>query len=179
MDDIKNFNHLSFFTATIHNWYPLLEDDKYKEIIIDSIRCLTKKERIKLAAFVIMPNHIHLVWKIENKLKLQDIQRDFLKFTAQSIKKDLSDNNLNILNNFYVGLKDRKYQFWQRNPLTIELYTEKVTQQKIDYIHYNPVSVKWRLCNIPQEYKYSSAKFYFDEIKDWDFLTHYNKIYNF
>ncbi len=157
MTDTKSINHLSFFTATILNWYHLLEDDKDKELIMNSLKYLVEKDKIILSAFVIMPNHIHLVWKIKNKLKLQNIQRDFLKFTAQSIKKDLLKNNSNILEKFYVGLKDREYQFWQRNPLTIELFTEKVTKQKIDYIHYNPVNEKWKLCKIPQEYKYSSA----------------------
>ena len=178
MTDTKSINHLSFFTATILNWYRLLEDDKYKELIMNSLKYLVEKDKIILSAFVIMPNHIHLVWKINNKLKLQDIQRDFLKFTAQSIKKDLLKNNTNILEKFYVGLKDREYQFWQRNPLTIELFTEKVTKQKIDYIHYNPVNEKWKLCEIPQEYKYSSAKFYYKENNIWDFITPYNDVYN-
>ncbi len=126
MTDTKSINHLSFFTATILNWYHLLEDEKYKELIMNSLKYMVEKEKIILSAFVIMPNHIHLVWKINNKLKLQDIQRDFLKFTAQLIKNDLLINNTNILDKFYVGLKDREYQFWQRNPLTIELFTEKV-----------------------------------------------------
>jgi REP element-mobilizing transposase RayT len=140
--ETNNINQLSFFTATILNWHNLLIDNKYKEIIIASLKYLTEKQKIKLSAFVIMPNHIHLVWKLNNRLKLQDIQRDFLKFTAQSIKKDLLINHKNILKKFYVGLKDREYQFWQRNPLTVELYSEKVAIQKIEYIHYNPVNEK-------------------------------------
>ena len=178
MDLTKSINNLSFFTVTILNWYPLLKEDKYKDIIINSFKYLTTEEKVKIAAFVIMPNHIHIAWKIRDNLKLKDIQRDLLKFTAQSIKNDLSANNKSILKNFYVGLKDREYQFWQRNPLTIELFTEEVAKQKIEYIHYNPVSEKWKLCNIPQDYKYSSAKYYYDGIKDWDFLTHYDEIYD-
>ena len=64
-----NINYLSFFTATILNWQHLLKPDKYKIIIIDSLRYLSNKEKVKISAFVIMPNHIHLVWKIKVELK--------------------------------------------------------------------------------------------------------------
>jgi putative transposase len=178
MTNTLNINRLLFFTATILNWYHLLENDKYKELIINSLKYLVGIEKIKLSAFVIMPNHIHLAWKINNKLKLADVQRDFLKFTAQMIKNDLIKTNKNLLKKFHVGLKDREYQIWQRKPLKIDLITEKVTKQKIDYIHYNPVNEKWKLCNEPQEYKYSSAKFYCEGIDEWNFLTHYNEVYN-
>lgn len=50
-----------FFTATILEWKPLLKQDKYKDVIIESLRFLVNDKRIKLFAFVIMSNHIHLI----------------------------------------------------------------------------------------------------------------------
>ena len=41
-----------------------------------------------------------------------------------------------------VGLSDRKYQFWQRNSLSIDLWTDYVFMQKLEYIHNNPVREK-------------------------------------
>ena len=38
--------------------------------------------------------------------------------------------------------------------------TYKFVQQKLDYIHANPVSKKWMLANNAIEYVHSSAKFY-------------------
>jgi REP element-mobilizing transposase RayT len=49
-----------FYTATILEWKPLLKQDKYKDVIIESLRFLVNEKRIKLYAFVIMSNHIHL-----------------------------------------------------------------------------------------------------------------------
>ena len=49
-----------FFTATIQDWKRLLAPDKYKAIIIESLRFLVTSTRIKLNAFVIMENHVHL-----------------------------------------------------------------------------------------------------------------------
>ena len=172
----NNKIYLSFLTASILNWYPILKDDSYKDIIINSLRYLKKEKKIKVSAFVIMPTHIHLIWKINSEFNREDIRRDFFKFTAISIKKFISDNNSALLTKFYVGVKDRKFQIWQRNPLNIELYSENAVQQKVNYIHYNPVKEKWNLAIVPQDYKYSSAKFYMEGIKDWDFLEHYNEI---
>ena len=53
-----------FWTATITNWNHLLKDEVYKEIIIESLRTLSERELIDVFAFVIMPNHIHLIWRI-------------------------------------------------------------------------------------------------------------------
>jgi putative transposase len=72
------------------------------------------------------PNHIHIVWKINENHKLEDVQRDFLKYTAQVIKADLAENHPQVLKIFEVNLRDRKYQFWERNPLSVDLYSRKV-----------------------------------------------------
>jgi putative transposase len=159
-----------FFTATILEWKPLLQQDKYKEEIIKSLQFLVHKKRIKLYAFVIMNNHIHLIWQPLPGQTLQTIQHSFLKHTAQEIKLHLQHTNSNLLNNFKVTAKDRAYQFWERNSLSIELRSAKVFNQKLQYIHNNPV--KAGLCINPEDYYYSSAKFYATGIDDFGMLTH-------
>ena len=57
-----------------------------------------------------------------------------------------------------MGAKDRKYQVWERNPLTVEIWSENVMKQKLDYIHNNPV--KAGLVKQPEEYQFSSASYY-------------------
>ena len=165
--------YISFFTATILNWNHLLLDDRYKDIIISSMKFLVADERAAIYAFVIMPNHIHLVWKIANDRKKEDVQRDFLKYTAQKMKLKLKDEDPDKLKPYYVGAKDREYQLWERKPLTSRLPTEEIIVQKINYIHANPIKGKWNLCQEFIDYKYSSASFYYDLSNEWDFLTHY------
>jgi REP element-mobilizing transposase RayT len=160
-----------FFTATIIEWQKLLEPDKYKDIIIDSLSFLVKDKRIKLFVFTIMSNHIHLIWQMQPLIHPQHVQRDFLKYTAQQIKLDLQKNNPEALTHFETDANDRTYQFWKRRSLSIELRTDKVYQQKLDYIHWNPVSAG--ICKLPEEYKYSSALFYHTGIDNWEFLTHH------
>ena len=128
-------------------------------------------KRIKLFAFVIMSNHIHLIWQILAFIEPKAVQRGFLKFTAQKIKADLKINHTAVLEYFSVDAKDREYQFWERNPLSVELRSHKIFLQKLDYIHWNPVRAK--LCKRPEDYLYSSAKFYETGVDNWGCLKHY------
>ena len=118
-----------------------------------------------------MENHIHLIWQMMPDNDPEAVQRDFLKYTAQRIKKDLQQFHPEVLAHFKVAAKDREYQFWKRNALSVELRNHKVFIQKLDYIHWNPV--KAGLCKLPEEYKYSSALFYETGIDNWGFLEHY------
>ena len=160
-----------FFTATILAWKRLLKPIKYKEIIIESMRFLVADRRVIVYGFVIMVNHIHTVWQIKAGVKKENLQRDFLRFTAQKIQKDLKSCHPKVLAHFLVNASDRKYQFWERNALSIEIWSEKVLRQKLNYIHENPVRAG--LCRFPEQYKYSSALFYKTGIDNWKFLTHY------
>ena len=59
----------------------------------------------------------------------------FLKYTAQQMKFKLLDNKDEMLNEFFVNAKDRLHQIWERNSLSIDLWSEKVFIQKLNYIH--------------------------------------------
>ena len=162
---------LQFFTATILEWKKLLQPNKYKEIIINSLRFLVNERRVIIHGFVIMDNHLHLVWNTLHPHQKSDVQRDFLKFTAQMIKFDLIENHPKVLEAFCVNAKDRKYQFWERNPLSIDIFTEVVLIQKLGYVHENPV--KTGLVSMTTDYHYSSARFYESGIDEFGFLTAY------
>lgn len=55
---------------------------------------------------MIMPNHLHLLWKIEKSHQREDVQRDFLKFTAQKIRYDLKAYPPKVIEKFRVDTKD-------------------------------------------------------------------------
>ena len=159
-----------FYTATILTWKPLLKPDKYKEIIINSLQYLTANKQITLYAFVIMNNHIHLIWQVLSGNTPEKVQQSFMKYTAQQIKFDLVEHHPRVLEQFRVNAKDRTCQFWERNSLGIELRTTKVFMQKLEYIHWNPV--KAGFCSLPEEFYFSSARYYWTGVDDFNMLTH-------
>ena len=160
-----------FFTATCLQWKALLKPDKYKDLIVESMRFLVEDKRVIIFGFVIMINHLHVIWQMRAGIRRSHLQRDFLKYTAQQIKWDLRENHPCVLQYFLVNASDRTYQFWERNPLSIDIWSEKVFIEKLRYIHENPVRAG--VCAYPEEYKYSSALFHKTGIDNWGFLTHY------
>lgn len=166
-------HYIQFFTATIYQWIPVLNDNQLKKVVLDSLSFLDSKNKVSIYGFVIMPNHIHVMWRMADDHLRADVQRDFLKFTGQQIKFHLQKQNPSLLTKFQVNLKDRRYQFWQRNALSIDLFSREVVEQKLDYIHANPVSGKWNLAEDFVQYPYSSASFYEDNQSKFSFLRHY------
>ena len=116
-------------------------------------------------------NHFHLIWQMQGDHKRDDVQRDFLKYTGQQILKLLRNEQSSILQELTVNAKDRKHQVWERDSLGVPLWTSQVFEQKLEYIHNNPV--KAVICRYPEDYKYSSARFYKKNEKDWVFLSHH------
>jgi putative transposase len=74
------------------------------------------------------------------------------------------------LASYKVDIENKKYEFWQRDSLAIPLFTKKVAIQKLKYIHYNPLAEHWQLVKDPCDYKYSSARYYELNEKNFSFL---------
>jgi hypothetical protein len=94
-----------------------------------------------------------------------------MAYTAKAIMKKLLLHKPDILEELKVNKYDRTYQIWKREPLIIELLSQKAFLQKSGCIHRN--SVKAGLVNLTEEYKYSSAKFYIMGIDELNIITHY------
>jgi|LakMenE18May11ns_1017448.scaffolds.fasta_scaffold9809902_2 REP element-mobilizing transposase RayT len=168
---MKRKSHLEldkiyFLTCTVHQWKKLFTPDKYKLIIIESLNNLIKNNFIKIYGYVIMPNHIHLLIKL---LKLNGKEKpnaSFIKETSHLIIKDLKENHDDVLKKFKVDEHDRVYRVWQRDSLAIEIFNNEMLEQKLEYIHNNPINKKWNLVNERDEYTFSSSKYYYQSIND-------------
>ncbi len=164
--------HIQFVTITNLNWLPVLQNDHHKQIIIEALQHRVTSQQVTIYAFVIMPNHFHAIWQLHDGIDNVCFQRDLLKFTARSILKFLMMNDDPLLLQLKVIAPDRKYQVWERNSLSIDLWSQKVFEQKLNYIHNNPLQKQWHLANTPAEYKYSSAKFYETGEDEFGLLQH-------
>ncbi len=177
MDPLRNrrksyieLGEIYFWTATINKWQMLLENDDFKDVIIDSLTHLSNKRKIDVFAFVIMPNHIHLIWRINQNNGKETPQGSLLKHTAHAFKKILLESRSNQLVRYKVDARNKAYEFWQRDSLAVHLFSEDIAFQKLDYIHANPVSGRWRLVADYCDYKYSTARFYELGIADFNFI---------
>ncbi|MGH2553557.1 MAG: transposase [Chitinophagaceae bacterium] len=160
-----------FWTATINKWQRLLEKDYYKDVIIESLEYLTNTGKIDVFAFVIMPNHLHFIWRINEPNGKESPHGSFMKYTAHQFKKMLqTEKGIAGLEPYKIDASNKKYEFWQPDSLAIPLFTKKVAVQKLKYIHRNPLAEHWQLVNDPCDYKYSSARYYELDEKNFLFL---------
>ena len=151
-------------TCTVVNWLPLLKTEFTKQIIIESLKYLQKEKRLKIFAYTIMHNHLHLIITSENPAKQVAA---FKSFTARKIidyyKKandyqTLKKLEINVTARSAVtrfAIENRRYRFWQSGYCPKQIMSFDIFQQKIDYIHLNPVRKGY--VESLQEWKWSSA----------------------
>lgn len=158
-----------FTTYTCYNWHNILEEDACKNIILDSFRYLTNEKNVRIYAFVIMPNHFHVIWFVPEQ-SMAYVKREFTKFTGKNIVAYLKNQNNHMLQNMISTQSDRTYQCWERRPFWKNVTFEKMLFQKLRYVHNNPLQKKWQLCSKPEDYAFSSASSYVSLELQFEFL---------
>jgi len=114
---------INFWTATIHKWIHLLKPDEMKDLIVGSLEHLSNAEKIEVYSFVIMPNHIHLIWRRKALYGKEMPHSTLLKFTVHCFRKKPEETN--GLAPFYVDAANKNYEFWQRDSLAVHLFSKK------------------------------------------------------
>jgi len=161
--------YIYFLTLTVVDWIDIFTRPVYKHIIIDSLEHCQKQKGLEIYAWCIMSNHIHMLAGAKEGYLLSDILRDFKKFTNKKIIKTVQEIDESredwLLERFAkAGKKDSKikyYKFWQDGNEAKEIHSNAFLDQKLNYIHENPVRAE--IVQYPEEYLYSSAKNYTGE----------------
>ena len=166
-----------FFTVAILDRMQLLKTEKFKQIVLDSLIHLVEKEKLVVYGFVIMPNHIHIIWENKAMNGKELPSESFMKFTGHAFLHELRKTNDPLLDKFKVDRLSRKYQFWQRKGLPVVMFDRKILEQKLDYIHFNPLQAHWNLVADPNDYYFSSCSFYERDDKRFSWLTHYADVF--
>ena len=156
-------DHAYFLTITVVDWIDIFTRPVYKHIIIDSLLHCINNKGLQINAWVLMSNHIHLVASATESNSLSDILRDMKKYTSKKIVETIAEIPESrrdwLLYRFdFAGkydVKIKNYKFWQEGNEAKEIQTFPFLQQKIDYIHHNPVRAE--LVAEPHHYLYSSA----------------------
>ncbi len=157
-----------FMTMTVVDWIDVFTRLNHKLLLIDSLRYCQEKMGLNIFAWCLMPSHLHMIANTKPEFELANVIRDFKKFTSKNIVKQIISESESrrewMLERFYLNGKDNRkiknYKFWQDGNHAIEVYSEHVTWQKINYIHQNPV-VEKIVCK-EEDYLFSSARNYYN-----------------
>ena len=161
---------LYFVSFAVVEWLDVFTRNLYKDIVIDSLTFCQKNKGMEIVAWCIMTSHVHLIFRSNNGQHPELLLGDFKRFTSKAIVQAIIDNPQEsrkefLLEHFRKAASQssnvKNYQFWQHDNKPIELWSNPVIQEKINYIHQNPVEEG--LVFKPEEYVYSSAVDYAGE----------------
>ena len=162
--------YMYFLTMTVVNWIDIFTRPVYKHNIIDALKYNQQNKGLIIYGWCLMSNHLHLLAEADEDKNLSDILRDFKKFTSKAIIKEIMENASEsrkkwMLSEFeFAGKYDKKiknYKFWQDGNDAKEIHSTEFMEQKLDYIHENPVVAE--IVDEDIHYKYSSARDYAGE----------------
>jgi putative transposase len=149
-----------FLTMTVVDWMPIFAHPDVAEIILGSLRYFQEVKHAKLYAYVLMENHLHCIVQSDN---LKEVIRTFKSYTARIIIDHFIEHtNTDMLKKFKQNKlshkKESDYQVWQEGSHPEEIASDEMMQQKIEYIHNNPVRRGY--IEEPSHWRYSSAQNY-------------------
>ncbi len=152
-----------FVSFAVQNWVDVFTRNEYKDILIENLKYCQKHKGLEIFAWCIMTNHVHLIVRAEEGFLLPDILRDYKKFTSKAIIKAISGNWQESRKEWLLKQFNTPegFRFWRPDNKPIELWSNAVIDQKINYIHKN--SVEEGLVFRAEDYVYSSAADYAGE----------------
>ncbi|MBU1370369.1 MAG: transposase [Bacteroidetes bacterium] len=146
-----------FVSFAVQGWVDVFTRNQYKDILIENLTYCIHHIGLEIFAWCIMTNHVHLLARATRQESFSDILRDFKKFTSKAVKKAIQENEKEsrkewLLEQFKT---EQGYRFWRSDNKPIEVWSNKVIKEKLNYIHYNPVEEG--LVFRPEDYVYSST----------------------
>lgn len=174
---IHDPSHLYFMTATVIGWKRIFYDHKYAMIVLNSLGWMRNRARMKLFAFVLMPSHLHILMKPIG-ISVRELARQFGSYTAHAIVDQLKlDQRDTLLRFFHENRRylHSNYGIWQ-DIQSQNVFSRDFLEDKLEYIHQNPINKTWSLVDDRAHYVYSSACYYdrgdaplipVDDVRDW------------
>ena len=161
-----------FLTAATVEWVTVFGMPGIADIVIQGLRFAREQRGMKIFAYAIMENHMHLVAQANN---LPEIFRRFKSHSARQAIDALKERNHPALARMRFAKKSHKreseYQFWQEDHRPRALGTPQEMRDAVNYVHMNPV--KRGYVDLPEHWRYSSAREYAGEeglvgVDEWE-----------
>jgi len=158
-----------FVSFAVVEWIDVFTRNEYKDIL-ESLRYCQREKGMEIYAWCIMSNHVHLIFSSIRNEKPELILGSFKHFTSNAIvaaiKENPQESRKEWLLKQFEGTAEKSsnikhYQLWRHDNKPIELWSNKVIDEKLNYIHNNPVEEG--LVFRAEHYMYSSAIDYVGE----------------
>ncbi|WP_143962640.1 REP-associated tyrosine transposase [Litoribacter populi] len=164
---ISDQNAIYFLTFTVVDWMDVSTRKEYKYEVVDCLNYCIANKGLEIYAWVLMTNHLHLLCRAVEPKRLSDIMRDFKKFVAYKVLISLEKESVESRKKWMLNQMEfrgmivkgvEKYKFWKDGVYAIEIFSPKFFEQKLHYIHQNPVRAM--IVEEAEHYLFSSARDY-------------------
>ncbi|WP_317047436.1 transposase [Sinomicrobium soli] len=144
----RNPEGLYFVSFAVVEWLDVFTRKQYKNILLDSLSFCQKQKGMEIIAWCIMTNHVHLVFRSVKGQHPALLLGDFKRFTSKAVVKAIQNNPRESRKEFLLEQFKKvaekssnvdSHQFWRHDNKPIELWSNKVIQEKVSYVHNNPV----------------------------------------
>lgn len=158
-----------FVTFTVIDWIDVFTRDEYRNVLIESIQYCQRNKGLEVYAYCFMTSHIHMIIGASGPNPLQGIVRDLKAYTSRMIRKTLentddvleSRRNWMLSRMYRTGIRNPNnwdFQLWQQYSHPIALSNNEMINQRLEYIHLNPVAAGF--VDRSEDWVYSSARDY-------------------
>ena len=158
----NDIGHAHFLTYSCYKRWPLLVRDRSRRWVIEAMQTTRRTLNLSLWAYVIMPEHVHVLLFPENAdYEMRHILVSLKKpVSAAAHAHLLKARNARWLERLSVTYPSRRvFRFWQPGGgFDHNVFREKTVPTVIDYIHANPV--RRGLVSHPTEWVWSSARYW-------------------
>ena len=164
---IRNQNAVHFITFAVVEWVDVFTRQQYRDIFLEKVRATQKDSGLLLHSWVLMFNHFHGIMSARQSFELSKILGELKRSSSIEIMKSIELSETESRREWMLEIFDRagsansrnsKRQFWQQDNRPKECFSREFTEQKINYIHQNPVRAG--IVDTPEYYLYSSARDY-------------------
>jgi len=155
-----------FLTLTVVGWIDVFTRKSHKLTIVESLQYCQKEKGLTLLGYCLMPSHLHLIARAESTYTLSDILRDFKKYTSKAIIRQVMtepESRRDWMLEYFSKSGDThkrvtEHKLWQDGNHAEEINSNKFFNEKLEYIHNNPVEEL--IVERPEDYFFSSARNY-------------------
>lgn len=151
-----------FITSTVAGFVNIFEREELCRIFVDCVDFCQKRGDFILIAWVLMPNHFHLVMKVSGTADVSKVIGNIKRFTSRKIGEKLAELSLADLAACLSRAAEQEpsqdSSVWKPRFDSLVLTNEDTLRQKIEYIHFNPV--RKGLVSEASQWPYSSASAY-------------------
>ena len=146
-----------FVTCSIVAWLPVFTKAARCDILTESLAYCREHKELKIYGWVILDSHFHAILAgPELSRVVADLKRHTAKRLLEQLEAERCEWLLHQLSYRRANYKsESEHQIWQEGSHPQAIASDEVMQQKLEYLHNNPV--KRGLVAAPEHWRYSSA----------------------